>query len=212
MNENTPLPSWPSAPPEMQTSTPGSCSFGPSTWMICMMLLVALGAVGWMGYRSVAANRGPQWRQATALNVTLDAPCELSPAEMELPANIRKLTRTAEQHAGRVGRDSFHIEVIRFSVNPSQPLSIDGAIDGCMRGTAEKLGDARPKFTTQALTVAGLNARRGTYTTTVKGRPVRVDALVVLRGPVMWGVLTAADDSWKPADIERVFASVDIAH
>src|SRR5688500_16224768 len=137
MNQNTTtLPSWPSAPTDMPESTSaGSSGFGPSSWMICMMVLVTMGAVGWMGYRSVAASRGPQWQQARALNVTLDAPCALSPAAMDLPPALQRMMRSAEQHSGRVGiGSSFRIEVIRISVNPSQPLSIDGAIDGCMRG------------------------------------------------------------------------------
>jgi hypothetical protein len=205
------------------SDTPTSNSFGPSKGLMWIIGLLTAAVVGYMVERSVARGGLPglgfgggvmDWRQSTVAKVTLDTPCPLGPANIQFPADLVKVTTSREAYDGQVGgRERFHVGVIRATFRPHLPLDLDAGIDGALRAAAAKVGDRNPRFSKEHVTVAGLAARRGTYKTTYRGQNIRVDGVIAVRGSAAWIVVTTCDaDKVTPAEIERVFASIDIAH
>jgi hypothetical protein len=107
-------------------------------------------------------------------DISLETPVPISGAEDvtgELPPELQEVTVLAERYFGTNSHNNFALAIGRGVYLDDVVANIDGAVSSVVAGTAAKLGDKNPRYSSIPTTVSGLDARRASYQTRQGLRP-----------------------------------------
>jgi hypothetical protein len=159
-----------------------------------------------------AASTGT-WAQRELGEVQLESPFEFKDfgdVAASLPAEVRE--KIESMHSSMGGSEgTFLVFVTNSTYKAGITLNLDGAVKGMIGGVTGKLGDTNPQYTSTAVKVSGLDARKGSYQKALPdGRTVRIEFLAVGRGQTLWQVQALTMSDKMGPDMARVLGSVAI--
>ncbi len=153
------------------------------------------------------------WQKRAVREVTLDSPFALGAGpdvSKTLPPEVRKLITSMETFDSGEVSSALRIQVSRTSYDPSVTPNLDGGVNGAISNVAKEVGDSTPKFSTSPLRISNLEARRASYSHTLKGKELRLEMIFVGRGQDCWAILAICTTPDAIAAAERVLKSVEI--
>lgn len=163
--------------------------------------------------RSYAAG---DWASRKFSDITLEAPFkfrQVPDIAATLPPQIRDALRYFEVFdSGEATHPRVSVSRMAYTIETS--VSLDGAMNGAMNGAikpiAENVGEAKPRFASTMTSIAGLPARRASYSGRKGGTVVHVDAVFVQSGQQLWQVQVIHAGDALAADAKRMLDSIRI--
>jgi len=163
-----------------------------------------------------ACGKQKSWATRDVTDITVDTPYNLGPGP-DVSGSLPPQVRNALEYFEVVDTGEAtnpRITVSRIAYKPGLQVSLEGAMNGAMNGALVPLtkagGEANPKFTSSSLVIDGLQARKSTYTGSVKGRSIHLDGVFVQNGQKIWQVQVTTDGDSSATDIARIVDSVHI--
>jgi len=152
------------------------------------------------------------WRTRTFEGLGLEAPFEFRPVDSiakNLPPEVKATMDSFEMYEGNAGA-GFRVSVTKACFNSSVEVNIDGAMHGAVTKAAAKLGDSDPEYSSEALVVSGMEARRASYRSVRSSYIIHIDSVVVRDGNSLWGVQVLYLYAACSADAARILGSIDL--
>lgn len=189
-------------------------------WIVGIVLAIALaGLFGNMLHkprtkgsaREVAA---ADWKRREFQDLSFEAPFNFSIRRGMLdtvPKEAREVIQSFDCYQSTGDENKLHITVSRIVYSPEIEADIDRAVEGGMTAGANRIGDKKPDYTSDATTVGGLEARRTTYSGKLpQGKTIYMDALFAVESNKLWQVQTVYMEQSMKTAAARVLDSVEI--
>lgn len=154
-----------------------------------------------------------KWAKRDVSGLQFESPFELKESvdlTPQLPEAVKEKIASMSSTMGGA-EDTFIVFVTSPTYKAGVPVDLDGAVKGAINGIAAKIGDTSPQFTTNAVKVSGLEARKGAYKKSLPdGHTIQLEYVVIVRGQTLWQVQALTmSDKFAP-DLSRLINSVEV--